>query len=103
MQGFGYDSVQSQLLTVVLYACAFVGIIFWARVADKTNARGLTLAASSFVAVIGYALLIGLTGTKSRLAATCIVAFGTYPNIVLILPWLSMSIVGYTKRSVKVV
>lgn len=85
-----------------MYACAFVGIIFWARVADITNARGLTLAASSFTSVLGYALLMGLTGDKEQLAATCIIAFGAYPNIVLTLSWLSISIVGYTKRSVRI-
>ncbi|KAF2801054.1 MFS general substrate transporter [Melanomma pulvis-pyrius CBS 109.77] len=101
IQGFGYDGVDSQLMSVIVYACAFVGTLFFARVADKTNARGATLAASSFVAVLGYALLIGLTGTKARLAATCIVAFGSYPNIVLNLSWLAMSVPGYTKRLVR--
>ena len=78
--------------------CAFAGILISARIADKTNARGMTLAAFSFITVVGYALLIGLTSTPGRLAATCLVAFGAYPNIVLTLSWLSMSIAGYTKR-----
>jgi hypothetical protein len=93
--------VHSQLMSVIVFACAFVGIIFWARVADVTNARGLTLGVSSFVAVLGYALLIGLDGGKARLAATCLVAFGAFPNIVLTLSWLSMSVVGYTERFVE--
>ncbi|KAH8597715.1 major facilitator superfamily domain-containing protein [Bisporella sp. PMI_857] len=97
--GFGYDIVKSQLMTVVVYACAFVGMLLWARLADITNARGAVLAASSATTALGYALLIGLTNTKGRLAGTCIVAFGAYANTVLTLSWLSMSIVGYTKRS----
>ncbi len=85
-------------MTVIVYACAFVGILLWSRLADITNARGWTLAASSFTGVLGYGLLIGLTNDKGRLAATCIVAFSVYPNIVLTLSWLTMSIAGYTKR-----
>lgn len=84
----------------MVYACAFVGILFFGRVVDITNARGATLAVSSFVGVLGYALLIGLKSPQSRLAAVSIVAFGIYPNVVLTLSWLSMSIVGYTKRFV---
>lgn len=85
-------------MSVIVYACAFVGIIFWSRLSDKTNARGWCLAASSFVGALGYALLIGLTDRKARLAATGIIAFGIFPNIVLTLTWLAMSIAGYTKR-----
>ena len=85
-------------MSVVVYASAFVGTIVFSRIADKTNARGATLAASSFVATLGYALLLGLTGTKARMFGTCVVAFGVYPNIVLNLSWLAMSVPGFTKR-----
>lgn len=90
--------MNAQLFTVIVYACAFVGILFWSRVADRTNARGLTLAASGAFSVLGYALLVGLTNDQGRFAATCLLAFGMYPNIVLQLSWMTMSFVGYTKR-----
>ncbi|KAH8812947.1 major facilitator superfamily domain-containing protein [Xylogone sp. PMI_703] len=98
IRGFGYSSVNSQLFTVIVYACAFIGILLWSRIADVTNARGLTLVASSFLGVLGYALLIGLTNNVGRLVATCIVAFSIYPNVVLTLSWMTISIAGYTKR-----
>jgi len=85
-------------MSVIIYACAFVGILFWSRLADKTNARGLCLVASSFTGTVGYALLIGVTNNKARMAATGLVAFGLYPNVVLTLTWMAMSIAGYTKR-----
>jgi predicted MFS family arabinose efflux permease len=83
---------------VIVYACAFVGLIFFGRIADITNQRGLTLAAANAVAVLGYALLLGLTSGKARFAATCVLAFGVYPTIILQISWLTMSTVGYTKR-----
>ncbi|EPE33570.1 MFS general substrate transporter [Glarea lozoyensis ATCC 20868] len=98
IRGFGYSTVNSQLMTVLVYTCAFVGVLLFARIADRTNARGFTLAVSSSISAIGYALLIGLTNDKARLAATCLVAFGAYPHIVLVLSWMAMSITGYTKR-----
>jgi len=102
IEGFGYSTVGTQLMSVLVYFCAFVGIIFWARVVDKTNRRGVTLAASSVVSVVGYALLVGVkNNNRTRFAATCILAFGAYPNTVLVLTWLAVSITGYTKRSVE--
>ncbi|CAM1506002.1 Fc.00g116390.m01.CDS01 [Cosmosporella sp. VM-42] len=96
--GFGYDEVQTQLFTVIVYVCGCIGVLFWSRVADITNARGLTLAASSVGAVAGYAMLIAVTARKARFAATCLVAFSMYPNIVLQLSWSAMSFAGYTRR-----
>ncbi|KAH8879326.1 MFS general substrate transporter [Thozetella sp. PMI_491] len=98
IQGFGYDKVGTQLFTVIVYACACFGIILWARISDRTNARGLTLAISTAGAVVGYAMLIGVTNDKVRFFATCLVAFSSYPNIVLMLSWAAMNFVGYTRR-----
>jgi hypothetical protein len=56
------------------------------------------LAVSTIGSVIGYALLIGVENTKARLFAVCLVAFSTYPNIVLMLSWVAMNFVGYTSR-----
>lgn len=81
-----------------MYACGCVGTLFWARVADKTNARGLTLAVSTLGAIVGYAMLVGVTNQKARFAGTCLAAFSVYPSVVLQLSWLAMSFVGYTRR-----
>lgn len=86
------------MFTVIVYACACVGILFWARVADRTNSRGLTLAASTCGAIIGYAVLLAVKNERVRFAATCILAFSIHPNIVLQLSWAAMNFVGYTRR-----
>ena len=97
-QGFGYTAVNAQLCTVAVYAFGCVGVLFWAKVADRTNARGLTLALSTCGAIVGYALLLGIDNAHARFGATCLVAFSIYPNVVLQLAWASMSFVGYTRR-----
>lgn len=80
--------------------CGGVGILFWARVADKTNARGATLAASTILEIVGYAMLITLENREARFAAACLVAFSIFPKVVLILSWAAMNFVGYTRRQV---
>ncbi|KAL6890523.1 MFS general substrate transporter [Trichoderma evansii] len=98
VRGFGYSSVGAQLFTVIVYGCACLGILFFSRIADKTNARGLTVALSTAGAIAGYAMLIGLENRDARFAATCIIAFCMYPKIVLIITWAAMNFIGYTRR-----
>lgn len=97
-QGFGYNTVDTQMFTVIVYACSCIGILFWARIADRTNARGLTLAASTCGGIVGYAMLVAIDDERARFAATCIVGFSIYPSIVLQLSWSAMCFAGYTRR-----
>ncbi|KAI1079059.1 putative pantothenate transporter [Whalleya microplaca] len=98
IHNFGYDEINAQLFTTIVYACGCVGILFFCRVADKTNARGLTMAASTVGGVIGYAILIWVRNREVRFAATCLIAFSVYPSTVLYLTWGAMNFIGYTRR-----
>ncbi|KAI0025222.1 putative pantothenate transporter [Xylariomycetidae sp. FL0641] len=98
IEGFGYTEVVTQAYTVLVYACAFVGTLFFCLLADRTNQRGLVLAGSTLPGIAGYAMLIALESRRARFAATCLVAFSIYPNIVLQLSWAAMNFVGYTRR-----
>ncbi|XXH02448.1 hypothetical protein Hte_008824 [Hypoxylon texense] len=96
--GFGYDDVSAQLFTTIVYVCGCLGILFFSRIADKTNARGLVTAFSTVGAIVGYAILIWVSNRNVRFAATCLVAFSIFPNTVLQITWAAMSFVGYTRR-----
>ncbi len=71
LRGFGWSAVKSQLMTVIVYACSFVTILFWARVSDKTGRRGLVIITNACVAALGYILLLTLKGSSGRFAAAC--------------------------------
>jgi MFS family permease len=71
LHGFGWSSVKSQLMTIIVYACAFVTIIFWARFSDKVGRRGIVIIANACIGALGYVLLITLKGNSGRFAATC--------------------------------
>ncbi|KAI1506363.1 MFS general substrate transporter [Biscogniauxia marginata] len=98
IEGFGFETVSAQLFTVIVYASAFVGVLFWSRLADRTNARGLVLAGAMSGAIIGYVILLATTNRNVRFAGTCVLAFFIYSNIVLQLSWASMNFIGYTRR-----
>ena len=76
LHGFGWSVVKSQLMTVIVYACAWVTIIFWARVSDKTGRRGLVILAKLAIATLGYILLLTLTSPSGRVAGAVLVAMG---------------------------
>lgn len=88
------------MFTVIVYACGGLGILFWAWVSDRSNARGFTFALSTCGGIAGYSMLVGVENDHARFAATCLVAFSIYSSIVLQLAWCAMSFIGYTRRSV---
>ncbi|KAK6221102.1 hypothetical protein LQW54_001675 [Pestalotiopsis sp. IQ-011] len=99
LRGLGYASVQAQLMTVVVYSAALVGILAAARVADRLQKRGAVACACSAVAAAGYVVLLAVEDDRARLAATCVVAAGAYPISVLSLVWMATNNVGYTFRA----
>ncbi|KAK4961534.1 hypothetical protein LTR10_002024 [Elasticomyces elasticus] len=96
--GFGWTGVKAQVMSVVVYACAFVGILSFSYASDRLAKRGLIVSISSGVAAIGYAILLGSTNLSARFAATCLCAFGTYPGIAIVGAWTSTNNPGYTYR-----
>ncbi|KAL2071939.1 hypothetical protein VTL71DRAFT_11282 [Oculimacula yallundae] len=98
VKGFGYSTLDTQLFTVIVYACAFVGLLSFGFIADKTNKRGLTLAVANSFTILGYTLLVALKSRQGQFAATCITAFGAFPAIILQMSWMVMNVVGYTNR-----
>ncbi|KAF7525051.1 hypothetical protein G7054_g11215 [Neopestalotiopsis clavispora] len=99
IKGLGYESIQAQLMTVIVYCAALVGILAASRVADKLQRRGVIIMVCAALAVVGYVLLLTLTNDTARLAATCVVAAGAYPISVLSLVWMATNNVGYTFRA----
>lgn len=95
----GLKGIHANLMTTIVYACALVGITVSARVADKTGRRGMVICFNACIAVVGYALLLGLKSNSGRFAATCIVACFTYATIVINLAWVAINNPGYTYRA----
>ncbi|KAL1647057.1 hypothetical protein SLS58_002827 [Diplodia intermedia] len=99
LQGLGYAGVDAQLMAVVVYAAAFVGILASCWISDRLGQRGVVICVDAALAAVGYALLLGLTDDTARLVATCLVACCAYPLVVLSLAWTASNNVGYTFRA----
>ncbi|KAJ5453418.1 uncharacterized protein N7458_004374, partial [Penicillium daleae] len=98
VQDMGFVSnVNAQLMSAVVFVSAFVGVLLFARIADKTDQRAKTLLASLVCQLVGYIMLVSSSNSNVRFTGACILAFGNYPGAVLIVTWMAMNVVGYTK------
>ncbi|KIW18682.1 hypothetical protein PV08_02971 [Exophiala spinifera] len=99
LHSFGWSTVKSQLMTVIVYACGFANILFSARISDKLQKRGIVIIVNLMIGAVGYILLLTLKGASGRFAGACIVAIGMYPNVVIVLTWMATINIGYTYRA----
>lgn len=99
LHGLGYDEKRAQLMSVIVYACAFVSLIAAGRLSDYFQRRGLAIVALACIAILGYALLLGITNNTGRFIAACLVGMGVYPMIVITMVWTATNNVGYTYRA----
>jgi hypothetical protein len=85
-------------MSVIVYACALVGINVFAQLADRMNRRGISLLMASGVTILGYVMVLAIENYKARLAATCILATGIFATIPISTTWLTLDIAGFTRR-----
>ncbi|KAJ2007329.1 hypothetical protein GGI04_001553, partial [Coemansia thaxteri] len=64
--------------------------------------RGYHVAASAFLACLGYILLISSGNISANYTGACFVAMGLYPIVPLMLSWVANNNVGHTKRAISI-
>lgn len=101
INGFGYSSVRTQLLTVPVYAWAAVVYVAVSFLSDHINRRAVFMVPMAMVTMTGYALLIGVSMTSTAVLyfATFVTATGIYCVVGLNVTWISNSNAGYFKRA----
>ncbi|KAG9064148.1 hypothetical protein KI688_003334 [Linnemannia hyalina] len=104
VQGFGYDHITTQIMTVPIYVVACFSVISFTYSSDRKKERGFHLAILSFMATIGYSLLVFTRHSPVgvRYASLMICASGTYGYVPVMLSWSGVNIGGHTKRGVAI-
>jgi hypothetical protein len=96
----GYTAVQAQLMTVPVYAVAFVATLFFTNMTDRTSMRGPWLMFLASVTTVGLIILIAVkTNHAARYAGICLAAMGMYPSVMIITTWLAINTRNYTHRA----
>lgn len=95
----GYSSAEAQLLTVPVYAVAFVLMIVTAVLSERTHRRAVFIVGSSAIGIIGYIILLSQKRPWISYVGTIFAAAGIYPGAAIILSWPANNVSGQTKRA----
>lgn len=70
----GYHSVYANLMTVPIYACAYIMLLITAYFSDRFQQRGLPVMLGGLISGLGYVLLGVLRADKARFGMTFLAA-----------------------------
>ncbi|KAL1844879.1 hypothetical protein VTK73DRAFT_1625 [Phialemonium thermophilum] len=98
----GYNGVDANLMTVPIYATAYVMLLLFATTSDRLQRRGLPIAFAALVSCLGYVLLAVLRERKARYGSCILAVSGTYMAFPLILAWVLNTFAADTKGGVGV-
>jgi len=104
VQGFGYDHIKTQIMTVPIYVVACFAVVSFTYSSDRKKERGYHLALLAFMAMIGYGLLVLTRHSPPgvRYVSLMICTSGTYGYVPVMLSWSGVNIGGHTKRGVAI-
>ncbi|ORY97594.1 major facilitator superfamily domain-containing protein [Syncephalastrum racemosum] len=104
VKGMGYSSLNAQAMSAPPYAFACVFCVLLAYSADYFMERGVHLAGTSFLAMIGYILLITLkdSGNVALFIAAIITTMGAFSAAPPVASWFSNNFGGHTKKAIAI-
>ncbi|KAJ7146696.1 MFS general substrate transporter [Mycena epipterygia] len=107
IKGLGYSNADAQLYTVPPYVVSLVFMLLISTYSDRAQSRGLPVASVFCIAIVGWALLYGISPVHASASALraryfgciCVVTAG-YSNIPLIISWQSANTPAQSQRAV---
>lgn len=74
----GYTGFEVQYYTAPIYVCAFVAILAFCFSSDYFKERAIHLATASALAIVCFAILIGVLNNTGRYVLLCFGVAGVY-------------------------
>ncbi|RFU80358.1 hypothetical protein TARUN_1824 [Trichoderma arundinaceum] len=96
---FNYSPIQTQLFSIIPYACAFVTLLALNFASDRMNTKGPFLMLCHIICAVGYIILMVVTNHKVKIFGTCLVTMGVFPSLTIVGAWTGINIGGFTKRA----
>ncbi|KZT08235.1 MFS general substrate transporter [Laetiporus sulphureus 93-53] len=100
INGFGYDTAMSQLLTVPPYICATIVLVIFAVWSDRIKKRSPFILSGLVMCTIGFAINISNAPNGVKYFGTFFMASGTYGTFPGVVAWLGNNLAGQYKRAV---
>ncbi|PWN89498.1 MFS general substrate transporter [Acaromyces ingoldii] len=103
VNGLGFDTEISQLLTVPIAFLGFLSVNFWCIVSDRFQWRGPLIMGLALSSAAGFAILAGVShGLGVRMFALCLINASVQPLIPLTLSFLFTNTVGFSRRALSI-
>jgi hypothetical protein len=100
IRGFGYNSVQSNYLTIPVYAVGAISLAMQAYWSDRLKQRALFLVISALPVTVAYVICVGTPNKIAGYVAMFILVLGVYSVSCLMITWMATNLVPDYKRSV---
>lgn len=91
--------MQTQLFSIIPYACAFATLLILNYVSDKLNVKGPFLMCCLATCCIGYIILLSVHNVHVKIFGTCLITMGVFPSVTLMGAWVNINTGGFTKRA----
>lgn len=88
----GYTGFEIQYYTAPIYVCALVAILGFCFSSDYFKERSYHLASASALAVVSFAIILGITNNTGRYVLLCFGVAGVYAACPLVSIWVSNSV-----------
>ncbi|THV85743.1 MFS general substrate transporter [Aureobasidium pullulans] len=104
IRGFGYGTVETQLLTVPVYIWASIAYTIVSWMSDRFSKRAYFMVPGAFLTAVGYAVQLGVPQAQrgALYFSIFLIAPGIYIIVGLNAAWLLNSHAGYHKRATAV-
>ncbi|KAJ5182399.1 hypothetical protein N7492_000015 [Penicillium capsulatum] len=102
LQGMGYNSLMSNVLTVPVYIWAAIIFIAVAFFSDRYSKFASFIFASNIFGIVGYILLLVVDNTAVKYFATFLVGITTYTGVGLNVAWLNVNVAGQYRRALEI-
>ncbi|TCD70506.1 hypothetical protein EIP91_003267 [Steccherinum ochraceum] len=100
---YGHGPIETQLLSVPPYACAFVVAMVASAISDRLEHRFFFAIGGVFLTIAGQAILNTVHhNTNLQYAALFMVASGNYTTMPIVLCWFSMNVRGHLERGISI-
>ncbi|GAA5936451.1 uncharacterized protein JCM15063_001890 [Sporobolomyces koalae] len=99
---FGYNTVQTQLLTVPPFVAAFLFTLLTAWYSDKYGSRGVCTMVCSAIGLVGYTMFYKSSLTSVRYTALFLAVTGIYSAAPALITWMPNNSAGHYRKSTSI-
>ncbi|KAM7215498.1 putative transporter [Rhypophila decipiens] len=99
IQSMGYDTLQSQYLTIPVYMFGGICFLVIAYISDRLCIRGPFVAFANIFGIVGYVLILCPTANGVKFFGTFLCAIAVYNGPGLNLTWLNVNVAPHYRRA----